>query len=69
MDRITARSDNDFNVVLYGSLWLAALAFIWVFARADPEDPMKYEVDPPEQAEPGWKGEVLEKPGLKVQAR
>ncbi|KAJ4369189.1 Meiotic Sister-Chromatid recombination aldehyde dehydrogenase [Neocucurbitaria cava] len=66
MERITARADNDFNVVLYGSLWVAALSLIWFFCRADPEEPVKYVVGPPEQAEPGWKGEVLEKPALKV---
>ena len=62
MERITARADNDFNVVLYSSLWVAALSLIWFFCRADPEEPVKYVVEPPEQAEPGWKGEVLETP-------
>lgn len=27
---------------------------------------MKYDVDLPEQAKPGWKGEVLQEPSLKV---
>ena len=67
MDRITARADNDFNVALYGALWIAALSFIWITCRADPEEPVKYEVDTPEQARRGWKGQVLEKPQLKVQ--
>lgn len=66
MDRITARADNDFNVPLYGALWVAALAFIWITCRADPEEPVKYEVETPEQARKGWKGQVLEKPQLKV---
>jgi hypothetical protein len=66
MDRITARADNDFNVVLYGTLWIAALSFIWLTCRADPEEAVKYVVETPEQAKPGWKGEVLEEPGLKV---
>jgi hypothetical protein len=66
MDRITARADNDFNVPLYGALWIAALAFIWITCRADPEEPVKYEVETPEQARKGWKGQVLEKPQLKV---
>jgi len=66
MDRITARADNDFNVALYGALWIAALSFIWITCRADPEEPVKYEVDTPEQARKGWKGQVLEKPQLKV---
>lgn len=68
MERITAHSDNDFSVALYGSLWVAALSFIWIFCRADPEEPVKYVVEPPEQAEPGWRGKVLEKPALKVSA-
>lgn len=66
MERITARADNDFSVYFYSSLWVAALSFIWFFCRADPEDPVKYAVEPPEQAEPGWKGEVLERPSLKA---
>ena len=68
MERITARADNDFSVVLYGSLWVTALTLIWYFCRADPEAPAKYHVEPPVQAKPGWKGEVLEKPTLKVYA-
>jgi hypothetical protein len=66
MDRITARADNDFSVVLYGTLWIAALSLIWLTCRADPEEAVKYVVETPEQAKPGWKGEVLQEPGLKV---
>jgi hypothetical protein len=66
MDRITARADNDFNVILYGTLWIAALSFIWLTCRADPEEAVKYVVETLEQAKPGWKGEVLQEPGLKV---
>lgn len=66
MDRITARSEGDFYTVLYGSLWVVALSAIWFFCRADPEKAAKYVVEPPEQAKPGWKGEVLEKTTLKV---
>lgn len=66
MERITARSEGDFYTVLYGSLWVAALSVIWFFCRADPEAPEKYVVELPEQAKPGWKGEVLDKPTLKV---
>jgi hypothetical protein len=68
MERITARADGDFYILFYGTLWIAALSVIWVFCRADPEKPVKYVVEPPEQAKPGWKGEVLEKPTLKVQS-
>lgn len=42
------------------------MSVIWFFCRADPEAPVKYVVELPEQAKPGWKGEVLEKPTLKV---
>lgn len=66
MERITARADNDFSLVLYGSLWVMALVFIWITCRADPEAPVVYNVEPPAQAAPGWKGQVLEKPALKV---
>jgi hypothetical protein len=66
MDRITAHADNDFSIALYSVLWIGALTVIWVTCRADPEEAVKYVVDLPEQAEPGWKGEVLEKPMLKV---
>ncbi|KAF2027528.1 ALDH-like protein [Setomelanomma holmii] len=66
MERITARSEGDFYTLLYGTLWVAALSVIWFFCRADPEKAIKYVVEPPEQAKPGWKGEVLETPTLKV---
>ncbi|EAT85307.2 hypothetical protein SNOG_07841 [Parastagonospora nodorum SN15] len=66
MERITARSEGDFYTVLYSGLWVAALSAIWFFCRADPEAPVKYVVEPPEEAKPGWKGDVLEKPSLKV---
>lgn len=66
MERITARADNDFSYVLYGSLWVATLAFIWITCRADPEAPVTYTVEPPAQAEPGWKGDVLQEPSIKV---
>ncbi|KAH8730661.1 Aldehyde/histidinol dehydrogenase [Phaeosphaeriaceae sp. PMI808] len=66
MERITARSEGDFYTVLYGSLWIAALSFIWLTCRADPEKAVKYVVESPKQAEPGWKGEVLETTSIKV---
>jgi hypothetical protein len=66
MERITARSEGDFFTVLYGSLWIVALSAIWFFCHADPEAPVKYVVEPPEEAKPGWKGKVLDKPTLKV---
>jgi hypothetical protein len=66
MERITARADGDFYTLFYGVLWAVAISIIWYFCRADPEKPVKYVVEPPEQAKAGWKGEVLEKPSLKV---
>lgn len=66
MERITAHPEGDFYTALYASLWVVALSAIWYFCRADPEKPAKYEVEPPEQAKPGWKGEVLAKTTLKV---
>jgi delta 1-pyrroline-5-carboxylate dehydrogenase len=58
MDRITASADGDFYTLLYGCLWIVC--------RADPEQAVKYVVEPPEQAKPEWKGQLLEKPSLKV---
>jgi hypothetical protein len=66
MDRITASADGDFYTLLYGCLWIVALSIIWIFCRADPEQAVKYVVEPPEQAKPEWKGQLLEKPSLKV---
>lgn len=66
MERITARSEGDFYTVLYSTLWIAALSLIWVFCRGNPERAVKYVVEPPAQVASGWKGEVLEKPSLKV---
>lgn len=66
MERMTAPSEGDFYTVLYGSLWVVTLSVIWFFCRANPEKPAKYVVEPPEQAKPGWKSEVLDKTALKV---
>jgi len=66
MERITARADGDFYTLFYGVLWAVAVSIIWFFCRADPEKPVKYVVEPLEQAKAGWKGDVLEKPSLKV---
>ncbi|KAF1358929.1 ALDH-like protein [Lizonia empirigonia] len=42
------------------------LWFLYWLLRTDAEAPVPYSVAPPEQAQPGWRGAVLEQPSLKV---
>lgn len=66
MERMIAHREGDFYTLLYGSLWIAAFTLIWFFCRGNPERAVKYVVEPPPEASPDWKGEVLESPSLKV---
>ncbi|PVI06687.1 aldehyde dehydrogenase-like protein [Periconia macrospinosa] len=54
-----------YNGWLYGSLWLLCILIAYL-VRKDPEAPVPYTVDAPEQIAEGWKGEVLDELTLKV---
>lgn len=49
-----------------GAVGAATLIVLYLLLRSNPEAPVPYNVTPPEQVKPGWKGEVLETPSLKV---
>jgi hypothetical protein len=57
---------DEASTLLISAISLATLFIAYRLLRSDPEAPIPYHVAPPEQALPGWKGEVLENPGLKV---
>jgi hypothetical protein len=61
MDRF--QESNAFIIV---ALSVLACLLSYYFLRSDAEAAIPYDVPPPKQAMPGWKGEVLEKPKLKV---
>lgn len=56
----------DPQPLLLGGIGLVTVYFAYLLLRSDPEAPVPYHVEPPEQIRPGWKGEVLEEPSLKA---
>lgn len=44
----------------------ATLCFLYWLLRTHAEAPVSYIVAPPEQAQPSWRGAILEQPSLKV---
>ncbi|KAF2083649.1 aldehyde dehydrogenase-like protein [Saccharata proteae CBS 121410] len=52
-------------ILLGVSVATTIVALLWLIFD-DPEPAVDFTVAPPEQCHPGWKGEVLEKPSLKV---
>lgn len=61
MDRL-----EDHNPLLLYAVSLATLYLIYHFLKTDPEVAIPYNVVPPEQVAPGWKGEVLHELSMKV---
>ena len=45
---------------------LIAAGALYLLLRSDPEAAVPYAIEAPAQAQPGWKGEVLAQPTLKV---
>lgn len=61
----------DYNAVVFGATGLVpvlvSFLVLYILGRKSGlEAPVPYNVTPPEQARPGWKGEVLDEPSLKV---
>jgi delta 1-pyrroline-5-carboxylate dehydrogenase len=57
---------EDYNAYVLGAIGALTLGLFYILLRSDPEAAVAYNVTPPEQSNPGWKGEVLEEPTLKV---
>lgn len=69
MDPATFINDNFDNGAAFIVTGLAVLLVIAVAAFVLPQDPetaVKYDVAIPEQCRPGWKGQQLDEPSLKV---
>lgn len=65
MESIAWVADNFWTVLLTGvAISFAGVIFQWT--KPDPEAAVDFEVPLPPQCQPGWKGQVLEKPSLKV---
>ncbi|KAF1997864.1 aldehyde dehydrogenase [Amniculicola lignicola CBS 123094] len=61
MDRL-----EEYNLYVLGAIGAATVLLLYFLLRTDAEVAVPYNVAPPDQATPGWKGDVLEKPSLKV---
>ena len=57
---------DEYSTYVLGAVGAATLYFLYLLLRTDYEAPVPYHVPPPEQAQPGWKGQVLQEPTLKV---
>lgn len=57
---------EEYNPLLLYAVGVATLSLFYLLFRSDPEAAVPYNVAPPEQVKPGWKGEVLEKLSMKV---
>lgn len=57
---------DDYNAYILGAIGAVTLFIFYILLKKDPEAPVPYNVTPPEQTKPGWKGEVLEEPSQKV---
>ncbi|KAK8216064.1 Aldehyde/histidinol dehydrogenase [Phyllosticta capitalensis] len=52
------------HALIAGTLVTALFLAAWYLD--DPEEAVRYKVRPPEQCAPGWKGEVVREPGLRI---
>jgi delta 1-pyrroline-5-carboxylate dehydrogenase len=59
---------EDYSTFILGIIGVLTLYLFYVLLRNDPEAAVSYNVTPPEQSRPGWKGEVLEELCLKVRS-
>lgn len=57
---------EDYNTYILGTIGAATIILFYFLLRSDPEAAVPYNVTPPEQIKPGWEGEVLEDPSMKV---
>ncbi|KAF2464915.1 ALDH-like protein [Lindgomyces ingoldianus] len=57
---------EDLKAYVASAIGLLTLLFFYLVLRKDLEAPVPYDVAPPAQIQPGWRGEVLDEPSLKV---
>ncbi|KAF3052190.1 Meiotic Sister-Chromatid recombination aldehyde dehydrogenase [Didymella keratinophila] len=57
---------DEYSTLVLGAVSAATLLFLYLLLRTNPEAPVPYNVAPPEQAQPGWRGQILQEPTLKV---
>ncbi|KAF9698151.1 hypothetical protein EKO04_003704 [Ascochyta lentis] len=57
---------NEHSSYVLGAVGAATLYFLYWLLRTDAEAPVPYSITPPEPAQPGWRGQVLDQPTLKV---
>jgi len=65
MDTLHTIYENG-QFVLLTLLGLLLGALLISLVRPDPEQAVRYDVEIPDQCKPGWKGEELDRPSLKV---
>lgn len=59
-------SENQGTVALTWVAVVFATAVLWLTTKGESEAAVDFEVPLPKQCEPGWQGEVLQEPSLKV---
>lgn len=59
-------SENQSTVALTWVAVVFATAVLWLTTKGESEAAVDFEVPLPKQCEPGWQGEVLQEPSLKV---
>lgn len=59
-------SENQSTVALTWVAVVFATAVLWLATKGESEAAVDFEVPLPKQCEPGWQGEVLQEPSLKV---
>lgn len=59
-------SENQGTVALTWVAVVFATAVLWLATKGESEAAVDFEVPLPKQCEPGWQGEVLQEPSLKV---
>ncbi|KZM18740.1 Meiotic Sister-Chromatid recombination aldehyde dehydrogenase [Ascochyta rabiei] len=57
---------NECSGYALGAVGAVTLCLLYLLLRTDAEAPVPYRVAPPAQAQPGWRGVVLQEPTLKV---
>ena len=57
---------DEYSTYMLGTVGVLTLFFLYSLLRTCPEAPVPYNVAPPEQVQPGWRGQVLHEPTLKV---
>jgi hypothetical protein len=57
---------DEHGVYMVAAVGAVTVCALYLLLRTDAEASVPYTIEPPEQARPGWKGDVLDKPTLKV---